>query len=792
MSGCFGLDMSPSNVRWAADESPGEFVVHEFPKICGCPANPRIDSHPEYEAADNWGDSLAFRGHNFTYFTTGNDTHVDDIGRFLFVEPEDYYWLRPFFSRSCTGHPPVLPGAILTAAIPNAANSKQQDEVLANLPTGYGGIYLLWRPVALAMDWLENLNATHGDASQYLSSRVFTLDLDGGFPEVAEIGLCRHKTHHNWIVPVRKPLGKGCRIIENWQSDLLASSVLSGIPERDQLLKGPFAPAIQAQLESGSRAADMWVRVDGMWEKRHIPFAAEPDPVLLELAARLLGRVRKVKRVGDVIICHGWFARRYARHFRDVLGVGGAEVVIARAESVCEGACLFSRRIANNEPTYYDVIPDYSFWDGKAGEWKHLFDTAEPVEPASVHSRNDIRVMIEKNNDNVSIYVRNGDEATEEEDARRLKVSFSTFLASDVPLRLGVTVRIARGSAELAFEMEDGRQPPVFLVDEKPSRTLRFKYTVGDGGMITGSPEPLHRGMPEPQPVLGRIYDSKENVEMVRMLLTRPNSPECRAAILQYRLTTGFTARDELITARVGYDANPRQPTRGLLGTKRLPNMPEVDELARKLAEKSAVREMDEKRQNYCHSAATESYKTSVRKKLKARVPQSSWNFCYAPGYVLGDKPGDFELLIGYLVVQQPSGFTTGKLWWSVFRMLCWHPEACVTNTALLEKALWKAVKEDAVATSVPERKYVVLGILYSLRAREIVNEQGVHYDFPEMLKRSLIQLLMTGVLANEPFPKTMLPNFQMGGTMSEYVVRFINKTDTLRDRELGAQMGCV
>ena len=220
--------------------------------------------------------------------------------------------------------------------------------------------------------------------------------------------------------------------------------------------------------------------------------------------------------------------------------------------------------------------------------------------------------------------------------------------------------------------------------------------------------------------------------------------------------------------------------------------MPEVDELARQLAEKSAVREMDEKWQNYCHSAATESYKTSVRKKLKAKIPQSSWNFCYAPGYVLGDKSGDFELLIGYLVVQQPSGFTTGKLWWSVFRMLCWHSEACVTNPTLLEKALWKAVKEDAMATSAPERKYVVLGILYSLRAREIVNEQGVHYDFPEMLKRSLIRLLMTGVLANEPFPKTMLPNFQMEGSMSEYVVRFIKKTDTLRDRELGAQMGCV
>lgn len=792
MSDYFGIDLSPSNVRWMREDVNAEVSVRDFPRLSGCPSCPRRGKKSEYDAIDSWGDPFAFRGHNFTRERTEKGVEFDNVGNFLFVDADKYEWLRPFFSRECKAHPPVLPDAVLTVAIPNETTSRLQDDVLANIPTGYGKTYLLWRPIALAIDWLEDLKAHYRDPSEYIDKRIFTLDFDGGYPEVAEVGLCRHKVNGELVVPVRKPLKRNCRIVDGWHSDMLTSAVLVDVPDRDQLMKGLFAETLQRDLESDKRFTDVWMRESGMWKSRRIRFADDLGAFFWSNFKKLVGVLNGILGRDDVLICNGWVARRYSDQLKEVFGNRGAEIVIARPESICAGACIFSKKMANREPTYYDVLPDYEFWDGKAGVWRHLFDTSEPVEPGSEHMRDDIHVKVDKNNDNLSFYVRNADEATENEDARRLKVSFASFQTNDIPLRLSVSVRLARGSAEMALEMEDGRQPPVFLVDEKPSRILRFKYTVGDSGSITGVPEPLHKGMLEPQPVLGRIYDSKENVKMVWLLLQDARTSECRAAVERYRQESGFTKRDILITARVGYEANPRQPTRGLLGTKRLPNMPEIDELARALAEKSALGGLDEKKQNYCHSAATEKYKASVRAKLKEKATQSSWNFCYAPGYVLGDKPGDLELLLGYLVEQPTNGYTTGKLWWSVFRMLCWHPESKVEDTDLLERALWKIVDEDAMAASSTERKYVILGILYALRAREHIDSQGNRYDLPSRLTKELIHLLYSGVLANEPFPKTMLPNFELDGSLSDYVRRFINRKDTLRDRELGAQMGCV
>ena len=791
MNDCFGLDISPSNVRWACDAVDSGMSIHSFPRLCGCPGYTCPGRKSEYDAIDTWGDPFAFRGHSFSRMKTKEGLEVDDIGHFLFVEPDEFSWLHYYFSRECRAHPPVLPDAVFTMAIPNGLTSRQQDDAIVNLPMGYGKSYLLWRPVTIVLDWLEGLTSVR---DEYIDRRVFVLDLDGGYPEVSELLIGRHKERNEWIVPIRKPVRKGCRLTDGWRSEILASQVLANVEERDQLLKGPFAGDIQRQIESGESYADVWLREKGLWQFKRIRFADEIGTLFWCDMRRLLSSFDDGLKRGDVLICNGWMACRYRDQFLEHFSKHGVEVVIARPEAVSAGACIFSRRMKNHEPTYYDVMPAYQLWDGRVCEWVPLVDPDELVEPGSEITPDEIHLKIGRNNDNLSVYIRNADEATDEEDARRLKVSFTTFVTQDINIRLGISIRLARGSAEMTFEMEDKRLKPIFFVNEKPSRVLRFKYTIGDGGMVSGSAEPLHRGRLEPHPVLGRIYDSRENLEMVKLLLDDPKSGACRIAMERYRQATGFERKDELITSRVGYAANPIQPTRGLLGTKRLPNMPEVDKYARLLAARSASAGAKdfEKRQNYCHSAATDEYKASVRQKLRAKKAQNSWNFCYAPGYVLGDQPGDFELLLGYLINQSPDGSTTGKLWWSVFRMLCWHPESVVADTKLLEQALKKIIDEDAIVVCSTERKYVVLAILYACRAREYVNDKGEAYDFPSGLLTKLVSLLRSGVLAKEPFPKTMLPNLRPEGNLSDYVVRFLQKKDSLKDRELGAQMGCV
>ncbi len=794
MSEYLGADLSPANVRWCHDSSEEGMIFQSCPRLCGCPPLSK-DDKPEYDSIDTWGNSLAFRGHDFSRTKGDNGQMVDHVAGYLFADYKQFTWLHRFFSRDCPVRPPISPEAVFTAAIPNALPSRLQDEALANMPESYGKTYLLWRPIAIALDWLEDIEAHFKDPGVYLGRRVFILDLDGGLPEVSEIGICRHSERWDKIIPVRKSPRRGCRSSDDWNGDALAGLVLASIPERAQLLRGPFAGQIQGLMESDETSADVWLREEGFWFSRRIELADHLPPAFWRMVQGLFTPYSPALGEGDVLICNGWIAQRYKEQFMQELTRRGVEVLFARPEAVCSGACIFSRRISNGEPTYYDTLPDYQLWDGMAGKWTSLFATNEPVEPGVEVRKDDIHLLVAKNNDNLSIYVRNSEEATEEEDARRLKVTFASFVTEDVRLELSITVRLARGSAEMVFQMEDNRQKPVFLVMDKPSRTLRFRYTVCDEGMVSGEPEPVHKGRLEPQPVLGRIYDSEDNVRMVKLYLNGDQSPELREAVAKYRRETGFSPTDKLINSRVGYDANPRQPTRGLLGTKRLPNMPEIDKLAHLLAHK--LKPTDkwqdyDKWQNYCHSMATDEYKASVRAKLSLKKAQNSWNFYYAPGYVLGEKPGDFELLLGYLIQQRPNGSTTGKLWWSVFRMLCWHPEARIKDVRLLETALWKLLNEDAEIIKQDDRKNAILAILYACRARENKAVDGKQYDFPRSLLDGLVRMLKRGVLANEPFPKTMLPNFQLEGTLSDYVIRFLMKEDVLADRELGAQMGCL
>ena len=140
-----------------------------------------------------------------------------------------------------------------------------------------------------------------------------------------------------------------------------------------------------------------------------------------------------------------------------------------------------------------------------------------------------------------------------------------------------------------------------------------------------------------------------------------------------------------------------------------------------------------------------------------------------------------------------------GKLWWSFFRMLCWHPECKLTaaHKALLERALHILCDQDASKVvnggkwTVNDTKYLPLAILYALRIRESGD------DFSGALKQQLIGQLSTGLLSGIPFPQTMVPKVDPssrppGDTLSKYVLRFVTYEDTLADRELGAAMGGV
>ena len=86
----------------------------------------------------------------------------------------------------------------------------------------------------------------------------------------------------------------------------------------------------------------------------------------------------------------------------------------------------------------------------------------------------------------------------------------------------------------------------------------------------------------------------------------------------------------------------------------------------------------------------------------------------------------------------------------------------------------------------------MLLALLYVLRIRE----QGDR-DIDDDLRLDLVETLSNGALRNVEFPKTMINNMngskkEPGDNLSKYVLRFLQKQDRIKDRELGAAMGGV
>ena len=262
-----------------------------------------------------------------------------------------------------------------------------------------------------------------------------------------------------------------------------------------------------------------------------------------------------------------------------------------------------------------------------------------------------------------------------------------------------------------------------------------------------------------------------------------------------YKRRYHATMTERLLLVRCGYSAGDSEPTRGLLGTKRLPNMPQIDELAARLASVRPDGADYWKWQNWCHSFAADDYKKEIRERLAAANVHLTYNQAYAPGYVLGDEPGDLALLLNCILRLHPGARVVPMLWWSVFRMLCWHPECRVTDLELAEAALWKLVREDVHTSVKPnDQKFFSLAVLYLLRVREPV-EGAVPGQMPRDYSPELLQALKGlfvrgGALAYTPTPKTMMGDYQPDGTLADYVVRFIERKETMRDRELGARLG--
>ena len=802
MSTYTGFDMAPSALRWFVRDGTGSAGEAGGPiyGIRGCP------KHPDYDSAVSWSDAMAFRQSEFEEkFESG----IEKTVRYELPEGHASEWLRSFF-QSATGHPAVDVNGTIAVAVPDHASPEDRDDVLAGLSaTKYANVSLIWRPVAALLGWMESMKNEEGfELKELLGRRIFVLDLDAGRPELTELKCVRHRRHRDWIVPSRsQPLPTSVTETGEFERKCYETA-LGGIEEWEQLVGGQFYADIQRAIESDEMGVEAWVRHNGAWMPKRVGFAERLPKDILSPLRRLIRDIWSTLGEDDIFLVNGWMARRYEKQFVAPFGPENGKCGYAKAlpaDAVAVGAALFAERLAKGLPTFYDRIADYQYWDGFKTNWVQMFDGEQEVEPGHNYvypeTGQDPHLMkIEKFADNVSFYVR---VSNDDVYARRIKTEFAEFIREEVELNFSAIVRPELGSARFVLSMNDMRARPIFLSGKTTVSeiVLRWSRELNTNNSVNVTSINEHQGYVEPQPVLGRIYDSENNLRMVEEYVKNPRGVDFarlwRAYNAQFHPRQGNGIAD-----RVGYSAIPREPTRGLFGTRRVSNA-RIDAAtyayAKHCASINPFNTADGmKFQNYCHVSAVEGYKDLIRNALRnGETPQYNFNFYYAPGYVLGEDSNDIRILMEYIRKHPNLGQERSKLWWSFFRMLCWHPNCKLDSSdkVMLEGCLEMICDDDAVVAAnegrfaANDKRFLLLAILYALRIRESKE------DLSDALKRRLITLLKQGELAQVSFPLTMVPRMGAvtpGDTLSAYVVRFIEFKDTLADRELGAAMGGV
>lgn len=812
MSTYTGLDIAPSALRWivrdgtdASEKSGGPIYG-----VRGCPRH----SDRGYDSADSWSDMMAFRE---SEFSKKYEFGVEKTVCYKLPEGNASEWLRSFF-HSTEGHPSVDVNGTISVAIPNHASPEERDDVLAGLSTTkYANASLIWRPVAALLGWMEQLKTERGgDLSTLIGRRIFILDLDAGCPELTELECVRHKKQSEWIIPSRKQPTPDTLLTKGTFARDCYRATLDGVPEWEQIVGGQFYANLQRAIELGDKGFEAWIRHRGAWQPRKIEFAHSLPRDILKSINPILSKMWKTINDADILLVNGWVARKYEEQILTPLRGKCGHVMATSADSIARGAALFAERLAKGLPTFYDRIAKYQYWDGFKSDWIQMFDENQEVEPGHEYRYPEagaasLKLRVEKFADNVSFYVR---VPNTKDFARRIKTVFSEFLCSELELSLSAVVRPEKASASFILAMCDAKIPAIFVSGKTKAREIVLRWREDDNAAnkeVSVQEISEHQGYVEAQPVLGRIYDSEDNLRMVEEYIKIPRGAAFAGLWAAY-CARFHPNKKNGIADRVGY---PKEPTRGLFGTRYAFNT-RVDKATRAFAEKCAqeipyvttallagsesLLKDGMLRQNYCHSSALDDYKNLIRSRLiSGDEPQRNFNFYYAAGYVLGEDSRDIEILLNYICLKTNLTVERSKLWWSFFRMLCWHPECRLTADIkpLLEKALNILCDEDVAKVehegmgSSNDIKYLPLAILYALRIRESGE------DLSEALKDKLIGLLSVGLLINIEFPKTMIPKIDPAShptddTLSEYVLRFLKKEDTLVDRELGAALGGV
>jgi hypothetical protein len=440
---------------------------------------------------------------------------------------EDHISPAKAIAQVVKAHCPVQecgPGVAL--AVPNLLDEDGQDALLTELASaGLLSPLLLWRPVAVALDWLCPVS---GVKPAFCAGKgVWVLDFDSAGMELTILGTCTHARDAGWIAPVRHypstdgktALADGLMMFDSAWGDLFP-----GIGTLDNVRVGPQAPVIQEQIESSAcGSVTAWTCSKNRWQRSVVNKCVFPKRTV-ECVGEVLSKCAPTPEPGDVILVHGWCARLWPDAILNKIKEiwPGVRVDVMPADAVASGAKTYALRRAKGLPTYYDSVPEYKIWCKTADGfgWKTVVEKNDNIEPGFIWQLNNEALQtafgIPRYRDRLSLLVQRQPVLKPETDfARRLCVDLSKMAQSQIALRLNATIAAAQGNAKFTVSLREAAARGLFA-DDRLQVELSYGRSDSTEKKLGAETifEPEHKGYLEAQPVIGRVHDSTENLQL--------------------------------------------------------------------------------------------------------------------------------------------------------------------------------------------------------------------------------------------------------------------------------------
>jgi len=359
-------------------------------------------------------------------------------------------------------------GDVAVIAIPNNLDEFGQDELINNLnEEGVKEPLLLWRPVAAALTWLDQVQDQLPDPVEGDTLIVIYLGPDG-FEFVPLSLRVRHAEGRRYIVPLRsRPkallqwsgLDWAARMIEDNWGDLQTGAywqALTKFPEIwHALAEQPWPEENLPRAWSVGNEWMHWNPANGMvnqiWNvrpersptleaitrkscgiRRNLPSVFESWRIILETQfLQLLESLPKAKLLG-LIVC-GALAPAYlpcwVKNVSGMLQQKGLHLdgplhepepqhiwlpnrTHDCVDPIAAGAAIFGSRSLSGEPTYLDTLPQLSIYAMKQCQysWIHLVDAAE-WEGGKVYEKEiEGEFKLPRNQPLLDVYLKKGDE----------------------------------------------------------------------------------------------------------------------------------------------------------------------------------------------------------------------------------------------------------------------------------------------------------------------------------------------------------------------------------------------